>query len=83
MWNAETWVLLLWLIANVPVYLLIGWMFFGSWQGFFEAWDEQTRTPPNWPRVQLLMFGLWVVGILGAEYHFLHGFLFRCANLFR
>jgi hypothetical protein len=31
----------------------------------------------------LLMFGLWVVGILGAEYHFLHGFLFRCANLFR
>jgi hypothetical protein len=77
MWNAETWGLLAWLIANTPIYLVIGRVVFGGWDGFFEAWGEHRLVIPNLANFRIWAFVLWVIATLAAEYYVFQRFFVR------
>jgi hypothetical protein len=72
MWNVEIWGIVAWLIANIPMYLLIGRIVFGSWDGLFETWDEtldeSEQLLPSLEEAKILGFVIWVIAILAAEY---------------
>lgn len=70
MWNSETWWMLLWLVLNAPLYLLIGRIVFGSWDGFFQAFDEANGHGLTLAKAQMMLFVLWVGALLAVEYHF-------------
>ena len=77
MWNAQTWAVAAFLVANAPVYLLIGRVVFGSWDGFFDDWSESTWPLPKWGTPRTGIFLIWVGATLAAEYCLLDRFLLR------
>lgn len=74
----EGWMVLLLIAANFPIYIGLGWLFFGSWEDFKEA-VSFAFTPDIismiygefledlWATVRLWIFVLLCIAIVGIE----------------
>ena len=49
----ETLKWVLFLAANIPVYLIVGKIIFRSWDGFCETWDEYELNRFRLPNLKL------------------------------
>ena len=74
----ETLKWIMFLAANIPVYLIVGEIVFGSWDDFSDAWKHSMRrdATPNWEKYKMMVYVLFVLACLGAEHHLLVGIVF-------
>jgi hypothetical protein len=83
--------LLVIIVVNVPLYLLLGKAFFGSWEGFLTACiavvqpDIISAATGNFEenrigRFTLLIYLLVCVACVAAEYHVVAKFILGIAN---
>jgi hypothetical protein len=70
-------------VANTPIYLIVGRTFFGGWQGFVEAlrfWFTPDILSAfrgeyyedRWQRMKLAVFAAMCAGLIVAEYATIH-----------
>ncbi len=73
------------LIADLPIFLLFGWLVFGNWRGFLETlwyalsacgWDyDYGDEAPKlwWALLKVLWFLVTVAAVIGAEFAMARG----------
>jgi len=75
------------LLANIPVGLLIGRIVFGGWDGFWDTcsasfwWSRADDSFDDyddyrWAKLKLVVFLFWTLALLAAEYYVLAHFVF-------
>jgi len=59
------------IVLNIPVYVLIGRIMYGSWDGFLEDLREISGNPVTpeewWARLKLVIFTVWCFSMVAAE----------------
>jgi hypothetical protein len=71
--------LTLFFVANIPVYLIVGYAIFGSWGAFLDAWESwwNRRIDLSWEvwtdRLKMLAFFFLILFMLRVEYQQLFG----------
>ncbi|MHC4661465.1 MAG: hypothetical protein ACYS8W_07220 [Planctomycetota bacterium] len=85
-WEINWTVMTILIIANTPIYIVIGWLFFRDWHGFFEA-IRFVFTPEIisafrgeywedlWQSVKLVIMVAWSIGTVAAEYYVIAKYL--------
>jgi len=78
------WIILV--ILNIPLYIAFGWVFFGTWDGFWEGikfWGTPNIISAfrgeywedRWAEIKLFLWGAFCVGFVLAEAYILSKFL--------
>jgi len=67
------WLLVVLFVANIPLYILLGWLVFGGWAGLGDLWSAEGPIDSKWATMKLSLVILMSVCIVFAEWRYLTG----------